>query len=108
MAEGRSGNMNDRNGITRRLAAVLLMGLLSWSLAQVQLDFWSWRTEDVEAYEQFIEAFQEEHPDINVTFTPYRNTEYNTILSTALQGGGGPDVLQLRACGGVERLRTEE
>jgi len=39
-----------------------------------------------------------------VTFTPYRNTEYNTILSTALQGGGGPDVIQLRAYDGMEPL----
>ena len=96
--------MNNRKGTIRRIAAMLLVGLLSWSLAQVQLDFWSWRTEDVEAYEQFIEAFEAEHPDISVTFTPYRNTEYNTILSTALQGGGGPDVIQLRAYGGMEPL----
>ena len=83
--------------------ALLALALLGGTLAQ-QLDFWSWRTEDVDAYQLFIEAFQETHPDIAVDFEPYRNTEYNTIVSTALQGGGGPDIVHLRAYGGMEPL----
>ncbi|WLD92810.1 ABC transporter substrate-binding protein [Alkalihalobacillus sp. AL-G] len=56
----------------------------------------SWRTEDTAAYEKIIEAFNEEHPDINIEFKPSKNTEYNTILNTALQSGEGPDIIQLR------------
>jgi raffinose/stachyose/melibiose transport system substrate-binding protein len=88
-----------------RLAALTLAALfLASAVAQTNLTFWSWRTEDVAAYEQFIAAFHAENPDINVTFTPYLNTEYNTIVATALQGGGGPDIVHLRAYGGMESL----
>jgi len=80
------------------------MAFTAGALAQTTLTFWSWRTEDVAAYERFIEAFRAENPDIDVEFTPYLNTEYNTILSTALQGGGGPDIVHLRAYGGMEPL----
>src|SRR5690606_32952303 len=74
----------------RLLAALAALAFTAGALAQTTLTFWSWRTEDVAAYEKFIEAFREENPDIDVEFTPYLNTEYNTILATALQGGGGP------------------
>ncbi|HRP47269.1 MAG TPA: extracellular solute-binding protein [Trueperaceae bacterium] len=88
-----------------RLAALLLSTLfLASAVAQTNLTFWSWRTEDVAAYEKFIDAFHAENPDINVTFTPYLNTEYNTIMATALQAGGGPDIVHLRAYGGMESL----
>ncbi|MCF6410324.1 ABC transporter substrate-binding protein [Pseudalkalibacillus salsuginis] len=56
----------------------------------------SWRTEDKAAYDKIIEAFNEEHPDIKVEFKPSKNTEYDTILNTALQSGEGPDIIQLR------------
>lgn len=88
----------------RWLLALLAMAFTAGALAQTTLTFWSWRTEDVAAYERFIEAFRAENPDIDVEFTPYLNTEYNTILSTALQGGGGPDIVHLRAYGGMEPL----
>ena len=84
--------------------ALLALAFTAAAMAQTTLTFWSWRTEDVAAYESFIEAFREENPDIDVEFTPYLNTEYNTILSTALQGGGGPDIVHLRAYGGMEPL----
>ena len=88
----------------RALAVSLVFAFAAAALAQTTLSFWSWRTEDVAAYEKFIAAFHAENPDIDVTFTPYLNTEYNTILSTALQGGGGPDIVHLRAYGGMEPL----
>lgn len=88
----------------RSLALAVAAALLATAVAETTLTFWSWRTEDVAAYEKFIAAFHAENPDINVTFTPYLNTEYNTILSTALQGGGGPDIVHLRAYGGMEAL----
>ncbi|MCL4515544.1 MAG: extracellular solute-binding protein [Firmicutes bacterium] len=69
---------------------------------KVELTFWSWRTEDTVAYDKFIKAFEAKHPEITVKFMPYKNTEYNTILSAALQGGSGPDIVQLRSYGGFE------
>lgn len=56
----------------------------------------SWRTEDKASYEKVIEKFNEEYPDITVEFNPSKNTEYNTILNTALQSGEGPDIIHLR------------
>ena len=93
-----------------RLAQVLFLALavlLAPAVAgaeEVTLTFWSWRTEDVDTYNQFIAAFEAEHPGIRVRFVPYRNTEYNTILATALQAGSGPDIIHLRAYGGMEPL----
>ncbi len=85
--------------------ALLGLALTSSAIAQkVNLSFWSWRTEDVQAYEQFIKEFNSNNPDIHVEFVAYRNTEYNTILSTALQAGSGPDIVHLRAYGGMEPL----
>jgi raffinose/stachyose/melibiose transport system substrate-binding protein len=89
---------------TLRIASALFAVLLLGSTLAQDLTFWSWRTEDVDAYETFIDAFQEMEPGIDVDFEPYRNTEYNTILSTAMQGGGGPDIAHLRAYGGMEPL----
>ena len=66
------------------------------------LDFWSWRTEDVDAYEGLFKVFTQKNPNINVVHTAYRNTEYNGILAAALAGGSGPDVFMARSYGGME------
>ena len=71
---------------------------------KVTLEFWTWRTEDVEFYDKVITAFQKKHPNITVKQTALKNTEYNTILTASLQGGGGPDVFMGRAYGGLQVL----
>ncbi|WP_305783811.1 ABC transporter substrate-binding protein [Symbioplanes lichenis] len=68
------------------------------------LSLWSWRPEDVAAYEQILDTFHDAHPDIRVEVKAYKSTEYNTILSTGLTRAGGPDVMQLRAYGGLQPL----
>ncbi|MBE3598437.1 MAG: extracellular solute-binding protein [Limnochordaceae bacterium] len=93
--------------VVAAVAAALVLALFAGTAlaaSEVTLKFWSWRTEDVQQYAKFIEAFRAKHPDIDVQFIPYKNTEYNTILATALQGGAGPDVAHLRAYGGLEPL----
>ncbi len=66
------------------------------SEGEVTLTIGSWRTEDKASYQKVIDKFNEENPDINVEFKPSKNTEYNTILNTALQSGEGPDIIHLR------------
>jgi raffinose/stachyose/melibiose transport system substrate-binding protein len=66
------------------------------------VNLWSWRTEDVEPYENLFRIFEAQNPDIDVVHTPHRNTEYNTILAAALNGGSGPDVFMARSYGGFE------
>ncbi len=65
---------------------------------------WSWRTEDVAAYEKIFDAFEEKHSNITVEFEAFKNTEYNQLLATGLAGEGGPDVAQLRAYGQLQPL----
>jgi raffinose/stachyose/melibiose transport system substrate-binding protein len=69
-----------------------------------ELSFWSWRQEDKAQYEKFIKAFETNNPGITVKFETFEATNYNTILSTALAGGSGPDVLFARAYGGLENV----
>lgn len=71
---------------------------------EAHLTVWSWRTEDQAGYERMFAAFEEAHPGITVEFVPHVNTEYNTILATGLTEEGGPDVMQLRAYGGLQPL----
>lgn len=71
---------------------------------ETTLSVWSWRTEDVAAYEKIFDVYEEEHPGTTVEFKPYKNTEYNTILATGLAEAGGPDVAQLRAYGLLQPL----
>ncbi|KMZ42267.1 MULTISPECIES: extracellular solute-binding protein [Bacillales] len=63
---------------------------------QVTLSMHSWRVEDTEGYKAIIKAFEADHPNIKIDFKPFKATEYNTILNTALQSDSGPDILQLR------------
>jgi raffinose/stachyose/melibiose transport system substrate-binding protein len=69
---------------------------------ETTLQVWSWRTEDVDAYNKMFDVFEKEHPDVTVEFKAFTNTEYDTILSTGLTEKNGPDVAQLRAHGGLQ------
>ena len=85
-------------------AAAMLVG--GSALAETQLDFWSWRQEDVKAYNEIIAEFEKAHPDIKVTYTAHENQNYATILTTALAGGSGPDIIHTRAYGAFESMAT--
>jgi raffinose/stachyose/melibiose transport system substrate-binding protein len=70
--------------------------------AKTVLNFWTWRPEQVEGFDELFAIFESQNPDIDVVQTAHRNTEYNTILSAALSGGSGPDVFMARTYGGLE------
>lgn len=72
--------------------------------AATEITFWSWRTEDKAFYDSQIAKFQAKNPGITVKFTPYLNTEYNAIVSTALTAGKGPDIIQMRPYGAMSNL----
>ncbi len=96
--------------VRRRLLALVVVAAFIATLypvtvrAQepVKLTFWSWRTEDKWAYDRMIRVFQTRNPGIKVEFIPFRQVEYNTILSSGLTAGKGPDIIHLRAYGGLE------
>ncbi len=97
--------MNRQKTLLSMLIITLFM-LSSVGFAQddVTVTVWSWRTEDEDAYNEIFDVFEEANPGITVEFVPFVNTEYNNILATGLTGEGGPDVVQLRAYGGVQPL----
>jgi len=96
--------------VRRRLLAILVVATFIATLVPptaqgqeaVKLTFWSWRTEDKWAYDRMIRVFQQRNPGIKVEFIPFRQVEYNTILSSGLTAGKGPDIIHLRAYGGLE------
>lgn len=89
-----------------RMGAALTAVLVAAPAFAQELTFWSWRQEDRAAYEQFIETFEAANPGITVTFETFEATNYNTILSTALAGGTGPDVMMVRTYGGLENVAS--
>ena len=69
-----------------------------------ELTFSTWRQEDRAAYTELFAEFTRENPGITVRFEAFPNEQYQTILSTALAGGKGADVIHTRAYGGLEQL----
>lgn len=91
---------------TIRLGAALSALLVALPAMAQDLTFWSWRQEDRAQYEKFIDTFEAENPGITVKFETFEAANYNTILSTALAGGTGPDLMMVRAYGGMESIAS--
>lgn len=72
------------------------------AFADETVTLWSWRTEDEAAMRRIFDVFEKETPGIkvNIQFTP--DADYQNRLSTALRGGRGPDIAQLKAYGEVQ------
>jgi len=68
------------------------------------ITFWTWRQEDRAQYAQLFKEFNQTHPDVRITFQGYEPQNYQTVLSTALAAGTGPDVIHVRAYGGLEQF----
>ncbi len=57
----------------------------------------SWRNDDLAIWEdQIIPAFNAQHPDIEVIFSPSAPTEYDGSLNTRLEGGTAGDLITCR------------
>jgi raffinose/stachyose/melibiose transport system substrate-binding protein len=87
-------------------STIIALGALATALPAMaqELTFWSWRQEDKAQYEKFIDVFEAKNPGVTVKFETFEATNYNTILSTALAGGSGPDLMFARAYGGLENV----
>lgn len=93
------------------LSGLLIVGLIGLFLgpigaaqqstqpAQIQektvLNFWGWARPDKD-YAGVVKAFEAAYPNIHIVIRAIKATEYNTVLTTALQGGVGPDVFMSR------------
>lgn len=89
-----------------RLGAALGAMLVGLPAMAQDLTFWSWRQEDKAQYEQFIGTFEAANPGITIKFETFEAANYNTILATALAGGSGPDLMMVRAYGGMEAIAS--
>ena len=69
-----------------------------------ELVFSTWRQEDKAAYTALFNEFTQQNPGITVRFEAYPNEQYQTVLSTALAGGKGADVIHTKPYGGLEQL----
>src|SRR5688500_5404506 len=68
------------------------------------LTWWGWTPDAVNA-EKLIAAFNEEHPDIKVTFVSKPIDSYDSVLGPAITSSDGPDVFNVApgsANGGVD------
>src|SRR5665647_2592851 len=61
----------------------------------VTLSVWSWRTEDVAAYNAIFAVYTKAHPGTKVDFKSFKNTEYNLILTTGLAGSKGLSLIHI-------------
>ncbi|WP_054309404.1 extracellular solute-binding protein [Mesorhizobium sp. 1M-11] len=88
-------------GLIGSLAAIG-SGFAVPAFADETVTLWSWRTEDEAAMRRIFDVFEKETPGIkvNIQFTP--DADYQNRLSTALRGGRGPDIAQLKAYGEVQ------
>ncbi|MGV9387044.1 ABC transporter substrate-binding protein [Nonomuraea sp. NPDC003707] len=69
---------------------------------RLTLSVWSWRTEDIAAYNAIFDVYEKEHPGVTIDFKAFKNTEYNQVLTTGLAGSSGPDVAQVRSYGQLQ------
>lgn len=95
--------------VMQRIQRLALMATAAWGMAlgaaqAGEVTFWTWRQEDKAVYTDLFADFTKANPGITVKFEAFPNENYNTIVSTALAGGKGADVLHVRAYGGLEAL----
>ena len=57
----------------------------------------SWRNDDLAIWQDtIIPAFEAQHPDISVEFTPSAPAEYNAVLNSKLEAGSAGDIITCR------------
>lgn len=93
-----------------KLLKTAVLGLAGFAMtvpAMAQdLKFWSWRQEDRAVYEDLFADFKANHPDVNITYEAFEPSTYPTVLSTALSGNQGPDLMMVRAYGAFEAVAS--
>ena len=84
--------------------AIAALGFAISPATAGDITFWTWRQEDRAAYTELFNDFTKANPDVHVKFEAFATDTYATILSAALAGGRGGDVLHVRAYGGLEQF----
>lgn len=86
--------------MTRNSLRLALLGttlLAGAAHAEVTLTIESWRNDDLTIWQdQIIPAFEAQHPDIKVVFSPAAPAEYNAVLNSKLEAGSAGDLITCR------------
>ena len=83
--------------IKSALLASTLLGATAAYAQQAELTIESWRNDDLSIWQdKIIPAFEAEHPDIKVKFTPSAPAEYNAVLNSKLEAGSAGDIITCR------------
>lgn len=88
----------------RTVGAVVALVMGAMPAVAGDLVFWTWRQEDRSQYAQLFADFNRTNPDVRIRFEAFEPQNYQTVLSTALAAGRGPDVIHIRAYGGTEQF----
>jgi raffinose/stachyose/melibiose transport system substrate-binding protein len=98
--------INRRTALTALGAAgaALATGIRPAAAQSTELSFWTWRQEDRTQYAELFGMFTRDNPGIRFAFQGFEPQNYGTALSTALAAGRGPDVIHIRAYGGLEQF----
>ncbi|WP_157681784.1 ABC transporter substrate-binding protein [Microbacterium pygmaeum] len=75
------------------------------SATEGSINWWGW-TPDTSVAEKYIAAFNEEYPDIEVTYRNFENGDYKAALRAGLQSNSGPDVFDIALGGDVADFGT--
>jgi raffinose/stachyose/melibiose transport system substrate-binding protein len=91
-------------------AAIALSGCSSTaeqagSATEGSVTWWGW-TPDTSVGDAYIAAFNEEYPDIEVTYRNFENGDYKAALRAGLQSNSGPDVFDIALGGDVADFAT--
>ncbi|MCS3843648.1 ABC transporter substrate-binding protein [Microbacterium sp. AK031] len=70
------------------------------------VDWWGWTPTQSEVAQGYIDAFNEEYPDIEVVFRQVPINGYDAALRPALTSPEGPDVFDIAPGGGIGSLST--
>ncbi|MEO8882227.1 MAG: extracellular solute-binding protein [Devosia sp.] len=90
------------SGAAVAVAASALLPRAAYAADSVTL--WSWRTDDQAAMRKMFDVFESKTPDVKVDLQFTADADYQNRLSTALRGGKGPDIAQLKAYGELQPL----
>ena len=79
------------------LAGAAVAALAGPALADTKLTIESWRSDDLQIWQQqIIPAFEKSHPGITVDFQPTAPKEYNAALNSKLDAGTAGDIVACR------------
>ncbi|SKA06127.1 ABC transporter substrate-binding protein [Consotaella salsifontis] len=83
--------------LTGLLLASSVLGSASLAAAETTLTIESWRNDDLSIWQdKLIPAFEKQHPDIKVVFSPSAPPEYNAALNAKLDAGSAGDLITCR------------